>query len=41
MTQYSETIFIDYGHYTADGNKFMAKVIASRILQGGLCGHPG
>jgi hypothetical protein len=37
MSQYKETIFIDYGHYTAGGNKFMAKVIANKILKSNLC----
>jgi hypothetical protein len=39
MTKYGDTIFIDYGHYTAGGNKFMASVIADRILKNDLCGH--
>jgi hypothetical protein len=37
MTKYGGTIFIDYGHYTSGGNKFMASVIADRILKNGLC----
>ena len=39
MTKYGDTIFIDYGHYTAGGNKFMASVIADRILKNDLCGR--
>lgn len=39
MTKYNDTIFIDYGHYTAGGNAFMAKVIAGRILEKNICVH--
>ena len=37
MMGHEQTIFIDYGHYTAEGNAFMAKVIAARILNDGIC----
>lgn len=37
MMNYRDTIFIDYGHYTAGGNAFMAKVIASRLLEKNIC----
>ena len=39
MSKYGDTIFIDYGHYTAGGNKFMASVIADRILKNNVCGR--
>jgi hypothetical protein len=41
MTKYKDTIFIDYGHYTAGGNAFMAKVMASRLLEKNLCSPAG
>ena len=37
MKKDRDTIFIDYGHYTAGGNTFMAKVIASRLLEQNIC----
>jgi hypothetical protein len=37
MTNYKPTIFIDYGHYTAEGNEFMAKVMAARIVGKDSC----
>jgi hypothetical protein len=37
MTNYQPTIFIDYGHYTAGGNEFMAKVMANRIVGKDTC----
>jgi hypothetical protein len=37
MMKHSDTIFIDYGHYTSGGNAFMAKVIASRLLDKNIC----
>ena len=37
MAKFSDTIFIDYGHYTAGGNAFMAKVIAGRLLEKNFC----
>lgn len=39
MTKYNGTIYIDYGHYTAGGNAFMAKVIAGRILPNNICAY--
>ncbi|MGZ3158557.1 MAG: hypothetical protein ACXU7H_05695 [Burkholderiaceae bacterium] len=41
MAKYQDTIFIDYGHYTAGGNAFMAKVMASRLLEKNLCSFKG
>jgi len=41
MTKYSGTIYIDYGHYTAGGNAFMAKVIAGRLLEKNICAYSG
>lgn len=37
MANYKGTIFIDYGHYTAGGNAFMAGVIAKRLVAKGIC----
>ena len=37
MRKYDKTIFIDYGHYTAQGNAFMARVISSRLLENHIC----
>ena len=37
MSGFSGTVFIDYGHYTAGGNAFMAGVIAKRLLAQGIC----
>ena len=39
LSKYEGTVFIDYGHYTAGGNKFMANVIAARILKNNICGN--